>query len=78
MPATFPPPWVEVKYRPGHALGVAAGIVRLALAPVKALLADTLEEDLIRSNPSAGVLMTEKGQQHRSTSTTRTRITSTR
>jgi integrase len=38
--------------------GVAAGTVRLALAPVKALLADALEEDLIRSNPSAGVRIT--------------------
>ena len=38
--------------------GVAAGTVRLALAPVKALLADALEEDLIRSNPTAGVRIT--------------------
>jgi len=38
--------------------GVAAGTVRLALAPVKALLADALEEDLIRSNPAAGVRIT--------------------
>jgi integrase len=38
--------------------GVAAGTVRLHLAPVKALLADALEEDLIRSNPTAGVRIT--------------------
>jgi len=38
--------------------GVAAGTVRLQLAPVKALLADALEEDLIRSNPTAGVRIT--------------------
>jgi integrase len=38
--------------------GVAAGTVRLSLAPVKALLADALEEDLIRSNPTAGVRIT--------------------
>jgi integrase len=35
--------------------GVAAGTVRLALAPVKALLATAVEEGLIRSNPSAGL-----------------------
>lgn len=35
--------------------GVAANTVRLALAPVKALLATAVEEGLIRSNPSAGV-----------------------
>jgi integrase len=41
-----------------EARGVSAGTVRLALAPVKALLADALEEDLIRSNPAAGVRIT--------------------
>jgi integrase len=35
--------------------GVSAGTVRLALAPVKALLAEAFEEGLIRSNPAAGV-----------------------
>jgi integrase len=35
--------------------GVSANTVRLALAPVKALLATAVEEGLLRSNPSAGV-----------------------
>jgi integrase len=35
--------------------GVKANTVRLALAPVKALLATAVEEGLIRSNPSAGL-----------------------
>jgi integrase len=35
--------------------GVSAGTVRLALAPVKALLATAFEEGLIRSNPAAGL-----------------------
>lgn len=35
--------------------GVAPNTVRLALAPVKALLATAVEEGVIRSNPSAGV-----------------------
>jgi integrase len=35
--------------------GVARGTVRLALAPVKTLLATAVEEGLIRSNPSAGL-----------------------
>jgi integrase len=35
--------------------GVAPNTVRLALAPVKALLATAVEEGLIRSNPSAGL-----------------------
>jgi len=39
--------------------GVAAGTVRLALAPVKALLATAVEEGLIRSNPSAGVRLAQ-------------------
>jgi integrase len=38
-----------------EARGVSAGTVRLALAPVKCLLADAFEEGLIRSNPAAGV-----------------------
>jgi len=33
MPATFPPPWVEVKYRPGHALSAPSSIPT-ALLPV--------------------------------------------
>jgi integrase len=37
------------------ARGVAANTVRLALAPVKALLATAVEDGLIRSNPAAGV-----------------------
>jgi integrase len=37
------------------ARGVAANTVRLALAPVKAMLATALEEGLIRSNPAAGL-----------------------
>lgn len=37
------------------ARGVAPNTVRLALAPVKALLATAVEEGLIRSNPSAGL-----------------------
>lgn len=35
--------------------GVAPNTVRLALAPVKAMLATAVEEGLIRSNPSAGL-----------------------
>ena len=35
--------------------GKAANTVRLALAPVKALLATAAEEGILRSNPSAGV-----------------------
>jgi len=35
--------------------GVAPNTVRLALAPVKALLATAVEDGVIRSNPSAGV-----------------------
>jgi integrase len=38
--------------------GASVGTVRIKLAPVKALLADALEEDLIRSNPAAGVRIT--------------------
>jgi integrase len=38
--------------------GVSAGTVRVKLAPVKALLADALDEDLIRTNPAAGVRIT--------------------
>lgn len=34
--------------------GVAPNTVRLALSPVKALLADAFEEGLIRSNPDSG------------------------
>jgi integrase len=37
------------------ARGVSANTVRLALAPVKALLATAVEEGLIRSNPAAGL-----------------------
>jgi integrase len=37
------------------ARGVSANTVRIALAPVKALLATAVEEGLIRSNPSAGL-----------------------
>jgi integrase len=37
------------------ARGVAPNTVRLALAPVKALLATAVEEGVIRSNPSAGL-----------------------
>jgi integrase len=45
--------------------GVWAGTARLALAPVKALLAEAFEEGLIRSNPAAGVRIArpEKEQQ---------------
>lgn len=38
-----------------RAEGLAANTVRLALAPVKALLATAVEEGLIRSNPSVGL-----------------------
>jgi integrase len=37
------------------ARGLAPNTVRLALAPVKAMLATAVEEGLIRSNPSAGL-----------------------
>lgn len=37
------------------ARGVSAATVKLALAPVKCLLADAAEEGVIRSNPSAGI-----------------------
>jgi integrase len=37
------------------ARGVSANTVRLALAPVKALLATAVEDGLIRSNPAAGL-----------------------
>ncbi len=37
------------------ARGVARNTVRLAVAPVKCLLADAFEEGLIRSNPTAGL-----------------------
>jgi integrase len=38
-----------------EAKGVSVGTVRVKLAPVKALLADALEDGVIRSNPAAGV-----------------------
>jgi hypothetical protein len=38
-----------------EAQGVKVGTVRVKLAPVKALLADALEDGVIRSNPAAGV-----------------------
>jgi integrase len=44
--------------------GASAGTVRIKLAPVKALLADALEEDLIRSNPAAGVRVTAAAPAH--------------
>jgi integrase len=37
------------------ARGVSANTVRLALAPVKAMLATAVEEGLIRSNPASGI-----------------------
>jgi hypothetical protein len=37
------------------ARGVARNTVRLAVAPVKALLATAHEEGVIRSNPAAGL-----------------------
>src|SRR4051794_40847183 len=42
------------------ARGVTANTVRIALAPVKALLATAVEEGLIRSNPSAGLRIAQK------------------
>lgn len=47
----------DIKAYAAHveARGVSAGTVRLALAPLKCLLADAFEEGLIRSNPAAGV-----------------------
>ena len=41
--------------------GVSASTVRLALAPVKAMLADAFEAGDIRSNPSAGVRLALNG-----------------
>ena len=41
------------------ARGVSANTVRLALAPVNALLATAVEEGLIRSNPSAGLRLAQ-------------------
>jgi integrase len=43
------------------ARGVSASTVRLALAPVKALLADAFEAGDIRSNPAAGVRLALNG-----------------
>jgi integrase len=40
------------------ARGVSANTVRLALAPLKALLATAVEDGLIRSNPAAGLRLT--------------------
>ncbi len=37
--------------------GVSPSTVRLSLAPVKALLATALDEDLLRSNPAAGLVL---------------------
>jgi integrase len=42
--------------------GVSANTVRLALAPVKALLATAVEEGIIRSNPSAGVRIVQAAE----------------
>src|SRR5262249_32264337 len=54
---------VEVAGRKVGQRPVSANTVRLALAPVKALLATAVEEGLIRSNPSAGlrITMTQNG-----------------
>ena len=47
----------DVKRSAAHVAsrGVSPNTVRLALAPVKALLATAVEEGLIRANPAAGV-----------------------
>lgn len=42
------------------ARGVAPNTVRLAIAPVRALLATAFEEGLIRSNPAAGVRIAQR------------------
>lgn len=42
------------------ARGVAPGTVRLALAPVRVLLATAFEEGLIRTNPAAGVRVSQQ------------------
>jgi integrase len=43
---------------------VAPGTVRLALAPVRAMLATAFEEGLIRSNPAAGVRIAQRVEEH--------------
>ena len=42
---------------------VAPGTVRLAIAPVRALLATAFEDGLIRSNPAAGVRISQPVEQ---------------